>query len=221
MSSRDPNTGRSHVRKDPIPDGGTPETATTPSTPPRQGVRLLRAYRKLHRKVGAALCAFFFIISITGLLLGWKKHTGGIILPKTSKGVSADLSTWLPFDSLHQVALRTLRDSISAEFSPELERIDARPQKGSVKFVFVKHYWEVQLDGTTGQVLQISRRTSDIIENIHDGSILDFWLDTDDEQFKLVYTSVMGLSLLGLSVTGFWLWYGPKRIRRKQRGAAA
>lgn len=220
MSSTDPSTGRSHIQEDRTQDVGSPNSSSTSPAPPRQGVRLLRAYRKLHRKAGAALCAFFLIISLTGLLLGWKKHTGGIILPKTSKGVSADLSTWLPFDSLHQVALRTLRDSISTEFSPELERIDARPQKGSVKFVFLKHYWEVQLDGTTGEVLQISRRTSDIIENIHDGSIFDFWLDTDDEQFKLVYTTVMGVSLAGLSVTGFWLWYGPKRIRRKQRGAA-
>ncbi len=194
----------------------TPETS---STPPRQGVRLLRAYRKIHRTVGVALCLFFFCIALSGLLLGWKKHMAGVILPKTSTGVSSDLSTWLPFDSLHQVALRTLRDSISPEFSPELERIDARPQKGVVKFVFLKHFWEVQVDGTTGAVLAINRRTSDIIENIHDGSILDFWLDTDDEQIKLAYTSVMGLSLLGLSASGFWLWYGPKRIRRKQRSA--
>jgi PepSY-associated TM region len=181
----------------------------------RRQVYTLRLFRKLHRKIGAVLFAFFFIVATTGLLLGWKKHTGGIILPKTAKGVSPDLATWLPFDSLHSIALRTLRDSIGADLSPELERIDARPQKGSVKFVFLNHYNEVQLDGTTGAVLQISHRTSDLIENIHDGSILDFLFETEDEQIKLGYITVIGLSLLGLTLSGAWLWYGPKKLRRR------
>src|SRR5687767_4446632 len=115
----------------------------TPSTSKhRKGVRALRLYRKIHRKIGAVLFAVFFVVSVTGLILGWKKHSGGVVLPPTSQGVSPDLSTWLPIDSLHDVALATLRDSIGRELSPELERIDARPQKGSVKFVFSKHYWE-------------------------------------------------------------------------------
>lgn len=178
-------------------------------------------YRKIHRKIGAVLFVVFFIVSVTGLMLGWKKHSGGVILPATEVGASADLANWLPFDSLHQVALATLRDSIGPDHEPDLERIDARPQKGSVKFVFSKHYWEVQLDGTTGDVLAINRRTSDFIENIHDGSILDFLFETDDEQVKLVYTSITGLSLLLLSLTGMWLWYGPKRVRRHSRQMAA
>lgn len=184
-------------------------------------MRRLRFYRKIHRKFGAALFALFFIVSVTGLMLGWKKHTGGIILPDTEKGVSADLSTWLPFDSLHTIAVATLRDSVGPQFSPELERIDARPQKGSVKFVFIDAFWEVQLDGTSGNVLAINRRTSDIIENIHDGSIVDYFFKTDDEQAKLVYTTIMGGSLLGLSLTGFWLWYGPKKLRRRGRAGSS
>ena len=34
---------------------------------------------------------------------------------------------------------------------------------------------------------------------------------------KLAYTSVMGLALLGFTVTGFWLWYGPRRMRARRR----
>ncbi len=210
-----------HDARSSAPSGAGPITGSRLQVAPGRlkRARLLRLFRKLHRTIGALLFVFFFIVSITGLLLGWKKHTGGIILPPTSKGVSPDLATWLPFDSLHTIAIQTLRDSIGADLSPELERIDARPQKGSVKFVFVNHYSEVQLDGTTGKVLLISHRTSDLIENIHDGSILDFAFGTEDEQVKLGYTTVMGLSLLGLSLSGFWLWYGPKRLRRRQRSS--
>src|SRR5262249_9017503 len=99
----------------------------------------------------------------------------------------------------------------------ELERIDARPQKGSVKFVFIEDYWEIQLDGTNGDVLQITRRTSDIVENIHDGSIFDYFLKTDDEQVKLLYNTITGGSLRFLAISGAWVWYGPKKLRRQRQ----
>ena len=67
----------------------------------------------------------------------------------------------------------------------------------------------------TGELLHIENRRSDFIENIHEGSILDKYFDTSNEQIKLAYTSIMGLSLLTFTVTGFWLWYGPKRMRKK------
>jgi len=182
-------------------------------------VRTLRWFRKIHRVTGISLLAFFLIVAITGLLLGWKKHTGGVILPKSYKGTSTDLKDWLPFDSLHKNACKIFRDSISSTLSLDLERIDARMDKGMVKFVFIEGFWGIQLDGATGKLLHIERRRSDFIENIHDGSILDYLFNTQDEQLKVVYTSTMGLALLTFVFTGFWLWLGPKRLRRKENKA--
>ena len=82
-----------------------------------------------------------------------------------------------------------------------------------VKFVFVEGYWGIQIDCATGNLLHIERRRSDFIENIHDGSILDYLTGTSGEQIKLVYTSMMGVALLTFTITGFWLWLGPKRMR--------
>ena len=31
------------------------------------------------------------------------------------------------------------------------------------------------------------------------------------------YTTTMKLALVTFTITGFWLWYGPKRMRRNQR----
>lgn len=177
--------------------------------------KLLRTFRKIHRTTGALLFVFFFFVAVTGLLLGWKKHSGGAILPKSYKGTSTDLKNWLPLDSLHKNACKILHDSVSADLSFELERIDVRKDKGMVKFVFTDHFWGIQLDGTTGKLLHIERRRSDFIENIHDGSILDYYSGTTGEQIKLVYTSIMGLALLTFTITGFWLWYGPKRMRKR------
>lgn len=194
--------------------GQTRVVAMSENTHRQQQAKTLRVARKMHRTMGICLFVFFFFISVTGLLLGWKKHSQGYLLAKTSVGVSSDLSTWLPMDSLHNIAVKLLRDSVSAILSPELDRIDIRPEKGVVKFVFSEHYWGLQLDGTTGKLLQMERRRADFIEKVHDGSIVDQYLGLKNGTFKLFYTSIMGLALLLFTITGFWLWYGPKRMRK-------
>lgn len=182
----------------------------------KKQAKILRVFRKVHRTTGAFLFVFFFFISVSGLLLGWKKNTAGMILPESQKGTSTDLRDWLPVDSLHTIACNTLHNAVSPQLSLELDRIDMRKDKGMVKFVFVDEYYEVQLDGATGDVLSIGQRRSDFLEKVHDGSILDRYLGTSG-QIKLVYTTVMGTSLLLFTITGFWLWYGPKRMRKAKK----
>lgn len=184
------------------------------TTKRQQQAQLLRQFRKIHRLTGAALFAFFFVVGVTGLLLGWKKNSGGYLLAKSQRGASTELADWLPLDSLHRQAVRLLRDSVSAGLSPELDRIDVRPDKGMVKFTFANHYTALQLDGATGQLLLIEQRRADFIEHLHDGTIVDRLLGIPNGWFKLGYTTLMGLSLLVFTVTGFWLWYGPKRMRK-------
>lgn len=180
-----------------------------------QQAKVIRFARKIHRTMGIFLFLVFLFVSITGLLLGWKKNTGGLILPKSYEGTSTNLADWITIDSLHKNACRILNDSISQDLSADLERIDLRPDKGMVKFVFIDNYIGIQLDGATGNLLHIESRRSDFIENMHDGSILDYLFNTKNEQIKLVYTSITGFALLSFSITGFWLWYGPKRMRKK------
>jgi uncharacterized iron-regulated membrane protein len=184
-------------------------------TDTKKQARWIRAFRWLHRKIAIPLFVFFFVISLTGLLLGLKKNTG--MLAPTHKGVSADLSGWLSMDSLHKIALGVYRDSIAPGQEGELDRIDVRPDKGMAKFTFKGGYHGVQLDCTTGKLLLVEERHSDFIEDLHDGSILDNLFGTPGEEIKVVYTTILGVSLLLLVISGFWLWYGPKRIRREKR----
>lgn len=179
--------------------------------------RTIRIARKIHRTMGVFLFALFLVVGVTGLLLGWKKHSGGLILPKSYSGVSTDMARWLSIDELSQRAFRIAREQISPDLSLALERIDIRPDKGMVKYVFLEGYWGVQLDCTTGELLHIERRRSDWVENIHDGSILDYYLGTGGEPIKLGYTTITGTALLLFSITGFWLWVGPKRMRALPR----
>jgi uncharacterized iron-regulated membrane protein len=180
----------------------------------RQGqAKVLRDFRKVHRTTGAVLFIFFFVISITGLLLGWKKNSGGLLLADSKKGSTTDVRQFMAVGLLQEKAFFYLKKEVGNEVSLELNRIDMRPDKGMVKFVFEEGYWGVQLDAATGELLQVERRRADFVENIHDGSYLDAYFETGNGVFKLVYTSIMGLALLIFTITGFWLWYGPKRMR--------
>lgn len=174
----------------------------------------IRIFRKVHRTMGMFLFVFFFFISISGVLLGLKKHSGDIISPKTYTGKSNDFKEWLSLEDLLLKSNTILHDSIEINISLELNRIDIRKEKGVVKFIYENHYWEIQLDGASGNLLNIGKRNADIIEKIHDGSILDRYFGTNNGQIKLIYSTITGLALLLFTISGFWLWYGPKRMKK-------
>jgi uncharacterized iron-regulated membrane protein len=115
------------------------------------------------------------------------------------------LNEWKPVQELSATALLAV-DSLDLTAS-NLDRIEYRPTKGIAKVIFDTGSWEVQVDATNLQVLSVAKRNSDWIEQIHDGSIIsDF--------FKLVSMNFLGFGLIILLLTGFYLWYGPKKIRK-------
>ena len=180
----------------------------------KKQAKILRGFRKVHRTMGATLFVFFFVVSVSGLLLGWKKNSYGIIRSNTQQGISTELKDWLPLDSLKNNAITYLQKEIANNQPLEIKKIDIRESKGVIKFVFADYYG-VQLDGSTGNLLLLERRYSDLIEEIHDGSVLDTYFKTTGNPIKLIYTTVMGIALLLFTITGFWLWLGPKRMRKR------
>jgi hypothetical protein len=175
--------------------------------------RVLRLVRKIHRITGLSLMLFLLLLASTGLLLGWKKHAGDLILPKTAEGTTANLHRWLSLDSLQKIAVSEFRQKYGENAEVVVDRIDIRQEQGVAKFIFKSSLFEVQLDGASGNLLKSGNRYSDLLEKIHDGSILDQWLNLSGGYIKVVYTTIMGFGLLVFSITGFWLWYGPKRMR--------
>ena len=176
------------------------------TTSPQQQAKILRRTRRVHRWTGLALFVFFFVIGITSILLAWKKDSD-YLMPPTSRGSSAELNDWRPAHELLGIAQAALRDSLGAEYDLTPDRLDFRPGKGSVKVLFENHYQEVQLDASTGEVLSIGARRADFIEHVHDGSIVN-------QPVKVIYSTLMGLAVLVFTVSGFWLWYGPRRMRK-------
>lgn len=177
--------------------------------------KILRIFRKVHKSMGAFLFLFFFIISISGGILGWKKNSESI-LPATALGTSFKLSEWISIDTLEQISHKIIQDSLGTSTSLLLDRIDIRKSKGIVKFIYKNQRIGIQLDGKTGVLLNFGYRNADLIENIHDGSILDNYFGTNGI-IKLIYSSLMSIALLFFTITGFWLWFGPKRMRKSTR----
>lgn len=170
-------------------------------------VKALRWIRSLHKWLGLPLILFFFIIGITSILLAWKKKAE--LLPPTLK-TKVEQGEWIsPIEMVNiaELEMEKLGESI------EVDRIDIRPDKGVAKVTFKTHFTEVQLDGLSGEVLSIETRHSDWIEKVHDGSIVDFYIG-GDEATKLTYSTLTALGLILMSLSGFYLWYYPKVIRR-------
>lgn len=169
---------------------------------------MLRNYRMYHRYLGLILSMLVLISSITGILLAWKKDID-LLQPPTQTGATTDLSQWIPLSEIAHNAAAALHSTQNISHNP-IDRIEARPRKGIVKVLFAEGYWEVQINGSTGEVVSVARRHSDWIEQLHDGSIVS-------DGFKLISMNILGLGLLVLTASGFTLWFYPRRIRQLKR----
>lgn len=160
--------------------------------------------------MGLSIAFFLLISSVTGILLALKKEIN-ILQPATQKGESKELATWKPISELADLAQKAFIEAYPDQSENPIDRLDVRPSKGIAKVLFENGFWEVQIDGTSGEVKSIARRHSDWIEHLHDGSIIGDW-------FKLLSMNYLGLGALILIITGFWLWYGPKKVRQIKHG---
>jgi len=177
---------------------------------PKEIAKKTRWYRKIHKYIAITTFVFMFIIGATGLLLAWKKEFK--FIPPTLK----DTST-LPSLSLERIEeIATVYIMENTDLDPEVDRLDIRPENGVAKVRFKNHYSEVQVGIKSGEILSVKTRTSDIIEQIHDGSIVDFFIKSNNEEVKKTYVTITCFGLMFLSITGFYLWYNPRRIKKQK-----
>jgi len=160
--------------------------------------------RKLHRWSGILVALPLLLVIVTGLMLQLKKQVAWV-QPATKRGSKPELVVeWTQIlESVQAVA------ESEVQSWDDIDRLDVRPTKGLVK-VRCKNNWEIQLDSSTGAILSSAYRRSDTIESLHDGSFFSDFV-------KLYVFSANGFLLLGLWITGAWLWYLPIGARRKKK----
>lgn len=170
---------------------------------------LNRWSRKLHRWGAILIAVPLLLVIATGILLQVKKEVTWV-QPPTLKGTAGSVTVdWN--DIL--AATKSVPESQVTSWS-DIDRLDVRPERSLIK-VQCRNRWEVQLDWNTGQVLHSAYRRSDWIEMLHDGSFFG-----DISKYYVFLPS--GLILLGLWLTGAYLWYLPFHVRgKKKRGLKA
>ncbi|AFL86034.1 putative iron-regulated membrane protein [Belliella baltica DSM 15883] len=174
-------------------------------------VNQTRISRRLHKWFGVPIAIFLILVSVTAIMLAWKKEMR--LIPETQKIRVESGSNWIPIEQIIASARIHMEDSVRK--SNEIDRVDIRPEKGIAKVVFKRHFTEIQVDGYSGAILSVSQRNSDLIEKIHDGSILDFIFGRDGG-VKHIYTTLTSVLLILLSITGLILWYNPKAIKKEK-----
>jgi hypothetical protein len=65
---------------------------------------LLSGSRIWHRRIGSLLFLFFLLVSLTGLMLGWKSLFSTTIYAEKQQSASKGPHHWLPLDSLASAA---------------------------------------------------------------------------------------------------------------------
>ncbi len=168
--------------------------------------RIDRFNRKVHIGITAIVALPVLVVILTGLVLQVKKQWTWV-QPPTARGQGTE-----PAITLQDIlaAAGTVPATGVRDWG-DIDRLDVRPGRGVVK-VLPRQGPEVQVDLTTGEVLQVATRRSDLIESLHDGSF--FWGDVG----KLGIFLPSGIALLVLWATGLWLLWSPLwRQRRRAR----
>lgn len=162
-------------------------------------------FRKIHHWGSVIIMLQMGLVISAGLLLQLKKEIDWVQPPTVRGSAPNDV----PVQSIAELFATAQNISeLSLSSWSELERVDFKPDKGIVKFVSPNN-WEAQIDSTTGEVLQLSYRRSDIIEKLHDGSFFADWV-------KLYVFFPTGVILLFLWGTGIYLFFLP-HVKRWQK----
>lgn len=168
-------------------------------------VNTKRLLRQIHYWLSLAIAVPAGIIFFAGIFLMLKKEVTWI-QPATASGIVSGEVPQISFVDMVEAA--RAHPEAQIETWTDIDRIDLRVGKGIAK-LRAESGWEVQVDTSTGEVLNVAYRRSDVIEQIHDGS---YFSDT----VKLFIFLPTGILLIAMWGTGLYLFLLP-RFRKKRR----
>jgi len=162
-----------------------------------------------HKWIGIALALIFTCSAVTGFLLIIKKKVDWI-QPATQTDSDGRVEDFISLGELFDTVLS--QDHTDFQSLADIDRVDYRPSKRVFKVLSKHHHSEIQVGAVTGEVLSVSQRPSDLLEDIHDGSFFGSWAHD-----WLLPAAAIGM--LFMVISGLWLWVEPtvRKSRRKRR----
>lgn len=165
-------------------------------------------FRRAHYWASLPVALPVLIIIATGLMLQFKKSIPWV-QPPEQRGLPSDPALTIP--QILEIARGV--DAARIETWDDVYRVEFRPSRHHVKVV-AQNRTEIQIDASSGDILQVAHRRSDLIESLHDGSwfhdLVKWWLFVP-----------AGAVLLALLLTGVYLFFVPilaRRRRARRRG---
>jgi len=123
--------------------------------------------RTLHKWISIVIAIPLLVIFVTGVLLLVKKEFS-VLQPPTMKG--QEQTPTIAFNQILTI-VQSVKD-VQVNSWQDIDRLDVRPNKGVIK-IRTNNRLEIQLDASSGKVLHVAQRNSDLIESIHDGTFFE------------------------------------------------
>ncbi len=163
-----------------------------------KSIQAFRYSKSIHKWIAIVLAIPLIIIFSTGILLisaskiQWLQPS-----PVIKKTAEAKEGIVLSFDRILEIA-KTVPEAEIRSWN-DVTQIDARP-KASVVRVRAKNFWEVQIDGNTGEIVSSAKRWKTFFVLVHEGSWFANWVKT-----WIFLPSGIGALLLWISGLLIWL----------------
>lgn len=126
--------------------------------------------RKIHYYLSWFIFIPFAITVITGFLLMLRHHTDWIQPQKVNTGHS---NIYLSFDDIVEAAKKAPGDIINNR--DDIGKIVLRHKTGLIE-VFAKDRMHLQLDGESGQILNVAPRYTGLFITLHEGVFFHKWV---------------------------------------------
>lgn len=161
-------------------------------------------FRHIHKWFALGASLPLLVMFITGIALSISPKVS-FLQPPAVKPANPSLA--LSFEQI-LVAAKT-HPQAGIQSWDDVVQIDVRPKSGVIR-LRARNYWEVQIDGLTGQVLAAAPRWKTLFILLHDGSWFASWVKT-----WIFFPS--GMAALVLWISGLAIWLIPKLKKRGKR----
>lgn len=166
---------------------------------------MLRLSRSLHKWIAVVTAVPLLVIFVTGILLS----ISALVPALQPQPTPSSPQITIGLDEILDAA-RTVPEASIREWN-DVAQLDLRPAKGIIR-VRAKNYWEIQVDGVTGEVLAAAPRPKTLLITLHDGT----WFGGTAMKYGVFLPS--GLSAFFLLVTGLVLFIVPQMKKRRAKG---
>jgi uncharacterized iron-regulated membrane protein len=170
----------------------------------------------LHTWLGVAIGLLMLTLSVTGVFVAFKNEVE-YLQPAARAGAKGDIAQAVPPARVAEIVLGL--GLPEATTLADINRIELRPGKRVYKVRLEQtSLWraprELQVDATTGAILNDGVRGDQLWMDLHSLAVFG-------ETTKLIAMTLSGVTLVWLTLTGYYLWLHPYLLRARRRRVAA